>query len=344
MKPIRLAIIGGGVIGRRHAGAIADDPTAELVGVVDPALTGKVLAFDMGIPLYGDVQALFDAVSVDGVIVSTPTEHHCPPTLAALKAGAHVLVEKPIMPTIEQAEQITAFSEEVKRHVMVGHHRRYYAQVHKTREIIQSGVLGQLVAVSGQWTVRKNANYYDPNWRKNWEAGPILTNLIHEVDTLRYVCGEIASISAEISNGVMNFEKEDVAAMVMRFESGALGTFVVSDRATSPWAWEFSTGETPAFPKTGQNCVRFMGTKAALDFPNLALWHHGDGAPDWNHAINPDEIPLELGNAYARQISHFCAVISGDEEPRITARDATKTLRATLAVFDAAKSGNRVML
>ena len=344
MKPIRLAIIGGGVIGRRHSGAIAEDPAAELVGVVDPALTGKVLAFDMGIPLYGDVQALFDAVSVDGVIVSTPTEHHCPPTLAALKAGAHVLVEKPIMPTIEQAEHVTAFSEEVKRHVMVGHHRRYYAQVHKTREIIQSGVLGQLVAVSGQWTVRKNANYYDPNWRKNWEAGPILTNLIHEVDTLRYVCGEIASISAEISNGVMNFEKEDVAAMVMRFESGALGTFVVSDRATSPWAWEFSTGETPAFPKTGQNCVRFMGTKAALDFPNLALWHHGDGAPDWNHAINPDEIPLELGNAYARQISHFCAVISGDEEPRITARDATKTLRATLAVFDAAKSGKRVML
>jgi len=344
MKPVRLAIIGGGVIGRRHAGAIAEDPAAELVGVVDPALTGKVLAFDMGVPLYGAVQALFDSGPVDGVIVSTPTEHHCPPTLAALKAGAHVLVEKPIMPTVEQAEKVVAFSEEVKRHVMVGHHRRYYAQVHKTREIINSGVLGQLVAVSGQWTVRKNANYYDPDWRKNWEAGPILTNLIHEVDTLRYVCGEIASISAEISNDVMNFEKEDVAAMVMRFESGALGTFVVSDRATSPWAWEFSTGETSAFPKTAQNCVRFMGTKAALDFPNLALWHHGDGAPDWNNTISSDEIPLELGNAYARQIEHFCAVISGDEEPCITARDATETLRATLAVFEAASSGKRVML
>ena len=344
MKSVGLAIIGGGVIGRRHACAIAGNLGAELFGIVDPAPTGKALAEDMGVPLYGDIQALFDAGSVDGVIVSTPTEHHCSPTLAALKAGVHVLVEKPIMPTLEQAEQVVAVSEEAKRHVMVGHHRRYYAQVHKAREIIQSGELGQLVAVSGQWTVRKNANYYDPDWRKNWVAGPILTNLIHEIDTLRYVCGEIASISAEISNGVMNFEKEDVAAMVMRFESGALGTFVVSDQATSPWAWEFSTGETPAFPKTGQNSVRFMGTKAALDFPNLALWHHGDGAPDWNHAINPDEIPLELGNAYARQIEHFCAVILGNEKPRITARDATETLRTTLAVFDAAHSGKRVML
>ena len=344
MNPVRLAIVGGGIIGRGHAGAIAEDPVAELVAVADPAPTGKALAEEMDVPLHADVQSMLATETIDGIIVSTPTEHHCEPTLAALQAGVHVLVEKPIMATLEEAGRVVEKSADTGIHVLVGHHRRYYPQVHKAREIVQTGTLGTLVAVTGQWNARKNDDYYDPDWRKKWEAGPVLTNLIHEIDTLRYICGEVESISAEVSSSVMEIEKEDAAAMVMRFQSGALGTFVLSDQTASPWAWEFATGETPGFPRSGQNTVRFMGTKASLDFPNLVLWHHGDDVPDWNHVMKSEEIPLNLGNAYARQITHFCAVISGREEPRITAGDATETLRVTLAVFDAAKAGKRVML
>jgi predicted dehydrogenase len=344
MTAVRLAIIGGGVIGRRHAGVIDQDPTVELVAIADPAETGKALAADMNVPLYAGAEEMFASEKIDGVIVSTPTELHFPPTMAALEAGAHVLVEKPIMPTVEQAEQVVAKSQERDLQVLVGHHRRYYPQVHKAREIVQSGQLGKLIAVSGQWNARKNVNYYDPDWRKKWQAGPILTNLIHEMDSLRYICGDVESISAEVSHEALNFEKEDAAAMVMRFRNGAIGTFVISDQTASPWAWEFATGETSFFPKTGQNAVRFMGTDAALDFPNLVLWHHRSNVPDWNHVIESEDMPHDLTNAYASQIAHFSAVIRGDEEPRITARDGTDTLRATLAVFDAAQAGKRVML
>jgi len=344
MNPVRLAIVGGGVIGRRHAGAIAEDPVAELVAVADPAPTGKALAKEMDVPLHADVQSMLETETIDGVIVSTPTELHLEPTLAALQAGKHVLVEKPIMATLEEAERVVEKSAETGLHVLVGHHRRYYPHVNKAREIVQSGTLGPLVAVTGQWNVRKHDDYYIQDWRKKRQAGPVLTNLIHEIDTLRYICGEVEYIFAEVSNSVMELEKEDVAAMVMRFHSGALATFVVSDQTSSPWAWEFATGETPSFPRSGQNTVRFMGTKAALDFPNLVLWHHGEDAPDWNHAIKREEIPCDLCDAYARQIAHFRAVISGHEEPRITAGDATETLRVTLAVFDAARSGKRVAL
>ena len=344
MTAVRLAIIGGGVIGRRHAGVIAQDPVAELVAVTDPAPTGKALAEEHDVPLYTDANEMFAAEGIDGVIVSTPTEHHFAPAMAALDAGKHLLVEKPIMATLEQAEQVVAKSAQAGLHVLVGHHRRYYPQVHKAREIINSGKLGQLVAVSGQWNVRKNDDYYDADWRKKWQAGPVLTNLIHEMDCLSYICGEVESISAEVTNAVRGFEKEDAAAMVMRFRNGALGTFVVSDQTSSPWAWEFATGETPAFPRSGQNAIRFMGTKAALDFPNLVLWHHGDSVADWNHVIEPHDMSCALTNAFASQIAHFCAVIKGDEEARITARDGTATLRATLAVFDAANTGKRIML
>ena len=344
MSTTKLAIAGGGVIGRRHAGAIANVDSVELAAIADPAASGKELAEDLNVPLYTDLTALLAAENVDGVVVSTPTAHHYQPTVTALDGGCHVLVEKPIMARLEEADHVGEKASLLGLHVLVGHHRRYYGLVHKAREIIQSGELGQLVAVSGQWTVRKADDYYDPDWRKNWEAGPVLTNLIHEMDSLRYICGEVESINAEVSHDVRNWEKEDAAAMVMRFASGALGTFVLSDQATSPWAWEFGTGETVFFPRTGQNSVRFMGTKAALDFPNLTLWHHGATAPDWNHAINPEEIALDLEDAYVRQIAHFAAVTRGEEAPIISAVDATATLRATLAVFDAAKTGMRVML
>ena len=344
MTAVRLAIIGGGVIGRRHAGAIKNDPTTELVAIADPAPTGKALAEDMSVPLYTSAEDMLAGENIDGAIVSTPTELHFPPAMAALDAGVHLLIEKPIMPTVQEAEKVVAKSAQAGLHVLVGHHRRYYPQVHKAREIVQSGQLGKLIAVTGQWNARKNVNYYDEDWRKKWQAGPVLTNLIHEMDSLRYVCGEVESISAEVSHEALQFEKEDAAAMVLRFASGAIGTFIVSDQTASPWAWEFATGETSFFPKSGQNAVRFMGTDAALDFPNLVLWHHRSNVPDWNHVIEREDMPFELTDAYASQIAHFSAVIRGKEEPRITARDATDTLRATLAVFDAANSGKRIML
>ena len=344
MSTVRIAIIGGGVIGRRHAGAIAEAAAAELVAIADPAPSGKALADDLGVPLHPDIETLIAADKPDGVIVSTPTRYHFPPTMSALEAGCHVLVEKPVMATLEEADQVLAAEAESKGRILVGHHRRHYSVLSRAREIVRSGQLGQLVMVSGQWSARKHDSYYDPDWRKAWEAGPVLTNMIHEMDSLRFICGEVESISAEVSHSVRGWEKEDAAAILMRFASGAVGTYVLSDQATSPWAWEFATGETPAFPHSVQNAVRFIGTKAALDFPNLVLWHHGERTPDWNHVIEPQEMPGTLENAYVRQIEHFRDVIRGTVEPLISGADATATLRATLAVFEAAKTGQRVAL
>ena len=119
---------------------------------------------------------------------------------------------------------------------------------------------------------------------------------------------------------------------------------MLSDVTPSPWTWEQATGENPNFPKTSQNVYRFIGSKASLDFPNLVLWRHAGNEPDWLHEISPEVIESEIGDAYAEQIRHFCAVIKGKEEPRINAVDATKTLKATLAVFEASEKGVGIRL
>ncbi|MGI9393387.1 MAG: Gfo/Idh/MocA family protein [Boseongicola sp.] len=342
--PERLALVGAGAIGRRHLNAIGNSKTAELAAIVDPSPHARLLADESGVPHFEDTAQMLKAVAPTGVIVATPTEHHSAPALTALNHSCHVLIEKPIAATLADAQEIIELSNSTNKHVLVGHHRRYYPQVEKAREIVQSGALGKIVAVSGQWCLRKHDEYYEPDWRKKWQAGPVLTNLIHEMDYLRYILGPVDSVQAETSNEIQGFEKEDAAAILLRFASGALGTFVLSDQADSPWAWEFATGETRFYPCSGQNCIRFMGTNGALDFPNLQLWNSTEKTGNWYSPMAVEEFGLELGDAFTRQIDHFTDVIAGRAQPGVTAIDATQTLKATLAVLKAANTGTRVEL
>ena len=343
MKSTTLAIIGCGVIGRRHLKAIAATTGARLVAIVDPMPDVENIASDMGAAFFTSAKDMFRVEEPQGVIVCTPTEHHLQPVLTALEAGAQVLVEKPIAATLAEAHSILHAAEEASRHVLVGHHRRYYSITQKARQLVRDGVLGRLVGVSGQWTTRKADAYFAPAWRQQRSSGPVLINLIHEIDTLRYICGEISSISARVHRGIRDHPKEETAAVLITFQSGALGTFLLSDVTPSPWTWEQATGENPDFPLSGQNVCRFIGSDRALDFPNLTLWHP-NGAADWHHPLRPESLSIELDDAFRAQCRHLCAVIRGEEDPRVTAADATRTLATTLAVFDSEKTGKQVIL
>lgn len=344
MDKTRLALVGAGVIGKRHLAAIRTCPEIELVALCDPFPGAAETASIHDVPLHKDIDDMLRTEAPHGVIVATPTEHHLEPASKALEAGAHVLVEKPITATLQEADRLIQLSASRGRHVLVGHQRRYYDCVHQARTIVQGGQLGKLVGLCGQWTTRKADEYYTPDWRKRQAAGPVLTNLIHEIDCLRYICGEITSVSGTTSNAVQGFEKEDVAALVLEFANGAIGTFFLSDQAISPWTWEFATGENAACPKTGQNATRFMGTQAALEFPNLVLWRHETDQKDWTQPFVSEPLTQSIGDAYHAQMSHFGAVIRGECEPRIDAADAAKSLNATVAIFEASETGRKVVL
>ena len=340
--PERIALIGAGVIGKRHLNAMARVDSVELVAIADPLSSTAEISTEYGVRHYSSADEMLSAVAPSGVIIATPTEHHFEPALAALDAGCHLLVEKPIAATVAEAEEITRVSEARGLCVLVGHHRRYYPHVAKAREMVRGGLLGQLVTVSGQWSVRKPESYYAPDWRRRSPAGPVLTNLIHEIDYLRYVVGEIRSVTGLAGNSVQGFEKEDAAAFALQFENGSFGAFVMSDQADSPWAWEMATGENPAFPRNGQNCITFSGTRGALEFPNLRHWT-SDGEPaSWITPKTVRDISLELGDAFVRQIRHFAEVVAGHANPIISAADATGTLEVTLAVLESARCGSRI--
>lgn len=343
--PVRLAVVGAGPIGRRHLDAIAAEPACQAVAVIDPAPEGAQAAAAHGLPHYPDLEAMLDAVMPDGVIVATPNALHVPLALVCVERGIPTLVEKPIADTLEAALSLAEASEAAGVPLLVGHHRRHNPVVQKARDVVRSGALGSLVAVSAVWLARKPDDYFEVAWRREAGGGPVLINLIHDIDNLRFIVGEIAAVQSMTSNARRGFAVEDTAALLLRFRDGPLATVMLSDGASSPWAWELTAGERTSydFPHTGQDCYLLAGTEASLGVPSLRLWRP-DGPPHWQSPLRQECLAVQAADPIDAQIAHFAAVIRGRAEPLITARDAARTLEATLAVTQSAATGREVPL
>ncbi|MEM6667257.1 MAG: Gfo/Idh/MocA family oxidoreductase [Pseudomonadota bacterium] len=343
-KPVRIAVIGAGLIGARHMAYVANCPDAALVAVADPDPAAATLAARNSCPHWSDPAAMLVAGGIDGAIVATPTVTHEDVGRSCIEAGIHAIIEKPICHTLAAAERLNQAAEAAGIALLTGHHRRYNPCVAQAQALIAEGHLGQMIGVNVMFAIAKPAAYFSPDWRRAPGAGPILTNLIHDIDLLRTILGEIVQVSALTSSAQRGFATEDSAVISLRFASGAIGSIFVTDTAPSPWTWEQGTGEShPQFPRNTENAYRFFGTEGALEFPQLKLWRQ-DGGPDWTKEITPKNIDVPEVDVYAAQVAHFARVIRGTEAPIISGREGQRSLAATLAIFQAAETGRTIDL
>ena len=346
MQVTDIAIVGLGAIGRMHADVLARrEGPARLSAVVEPAEQAKAYAERLGVAWFPDVGTMLARVRPDGAIIATPNLTHLPLAREFMALGVPVLVEKPIAGTIEDAEALTAFSASTGVPVLVGHHRRHNPIIRTARKIVTGGELGRIATVSVTAAFLKPPAYFDVAWRREPGGGPILINLIHEIDLIRHLYGEIETVQAIGSNAIRGFAVEDTAAAVLRLASGALVTVALSDAAAAPWSWDLSSGELPSYPpqpaRAAAHCI--AGTEGSLTLPHLEFWRY-KGARGWHEPISMDLAVHEDASPYQRQLDHFARVIRAEEKPVIDAADATRTLRATLAVQEAARSGRTVTL
>jgi predicted dehydrogenase len=335
----RLAVIGAGSIGRQHARLAAADPDCELAAIVDPTPDAKALAAELGASWYPDHEAMLAGQVPDGAIVAVPNAAHTEVGIACAAAGVHLLVEKPVADTVPAGLALVEAAETAGVWMLVGHHRRFDPAVEAARAIVRSGDLGRLVLVTVVWAAHKPDDYWRVPWRAAAGGGPVLINLIHDVDCLRHICGEIVEVEAITSRSVRSFDVEDSAVILLRFGSGALGSVAISDATVSPWNWEAGTNDNPAVAWSGQNSYRFIGTTGSLEFPNLVVWR-GEGAArgDWGLPLTATPVGVGPRAAHQVQLRHFCAVIRGEARPRIDGRDGLATLAVTTAVHESAAS------
>jgi len=343
MSKSQIALFGAGTIGRTHIDRIARSENLHLAGIADPTDAGQVLAQRLGVPWFADHISLLDATKPHGAVVSTPNSLHIAQALDCLERGVPALVEKPVADTVAEAQVLVDAQVRTGVPILVGHHRRYNPIIRRAREMVQAGALGQLVAAHVMALFLKPAPYFDANWRRHKGGGPILINLIHEIDMLRFLCGEIVSVQAIGSNAVRGFEVEDTAAAVLRFDNGAVGTVLLSDTATSAWHWDLSAGEQDQYPQQATQSHYLSGTHGSLSLPDLAYWSY-KGARSWHAEISKEQTPVHKVDPYAAQLQHFAAVIAGTETPLCSALDGLLTLQATLAVSVAADTGRSVKL
>jgi predicted dehydrogenase len=339
---LRLVVIGAGLIGREHCALISDHPGAALVGLADVTPEGRQYAASIGAPYFSDYQQMLEEVKPDGAIVAVPNRLHVAAGLACLSRGIPCLIEKPIADTVEAAMNLVKASEAANVPILVGHHRRHSPDIREARRIIEAGALGKLVAVNGMWLADKPDDYFQAEWRREPGGGPLLINLIHEFDCLRFIVGEIASVRAFTSNAVRGFDVEDTASIALRFENGALGSFLMSDAVAAPYTWEVTSGQALYFPHQPGDCYFFAGREGSLAVPSMNLWRHDGAGKNWQDPLVRQHMPLDGTRTYRNQIDHFLAVIAGEVKPLVSAHDGMMTLAATLAVDTAAREDRTV--
>jgi predicted dehydrogenase len=345
MSKTRIAVAGAGYIGQAHMGAAQASNTVTLSAIVDPSPAAAATAKKAGVPLYGSLAELFAKDKPDGVVLATPNQLHVQHALQCIEAGLPQLLEKPIAPTRAEGERLVEAVEETGAKILIGHHRAHSPIMAKAKQVVDSGVLGRMVAVIGSATFLKPDHYYvDAPWRKELGAGPILLNMIHEVHNLRMLCGDIVAVQAIASHAVRGFPVEDTVAINLRFANGALGTFLLSDTAACPKSWEQTSQENKAYPSyDDEDCYTITGTNGCLSIPTMRIKTYPRPEDrSWWKPFEVGIVGMVRDDPIRHQMEHFGAVVRGEAVPIVSALDGLKNLRITEAIVEAARTGSVV--
>jgi predicted dehydrogenase len=333
-------------MGRKHAELIDTADSCTLAGICDIDRARRVVADDFGVPFYQNTNELLENADLDGAVIAVPSSEHASVVEVCARKSVHLLIEKPIAGTMDEAARIVDAADRCGVEMLVGHHRRHNPLVLKAKSLIQEGSIGRLVGVSVLWALYKPEDYFQVDWRcRRPGGGPLMINLIHEIDSLRFLCGDIRQVYSQCSSAARQLEVEDTLSITLTFGNGALGSIWASDSVPAPWSYEATTGENPYYFHADENCYVFFGSLGSLTFPRMQLWRYaGTENMGWQFPLEKTDQQVEKSDPLRRQLDHFCRVVAGAEKPVVDVRDGARSLAAALAVLDSMRRNAPVWL
>lgn len=329
LRTIRIAVIGAGLIGERHARLVARHASVELAAIIDPDPRKIDLATELNCVHLNSLNDINSSIC-DAVIIATPNSDHLSSGLFCLELGLPCLIEKPIADTVENAEKLASSFDERNIPLLIGHHRRYHNFAARTKDIIENHELGDPVLASIIWAVRKPDSYFEQGaWRTKSDGGPLLINFIHEADLLLYIFGKVTGVQATISNTQRKQSVEDTAAIILTFETGVIATIVLSDAALTPWSFEGASGENPNIAESGLSSWRIGCTQGSFEFPSMNVWTDSEnGIGDWSRKLKLETQKVDPVEPLYEQLSHFVDLVRGvTTEPICGGHDGAEALR-----------------
>ena len=335
----RVAVVGtGAIVSGSHLPALrAHTDRVELVAAVDVD-QGRLDAFrelaGEQVAGFTSVDAMLDAVHPDLVLIGTPPSLHRDQTVAALKAGAWVLCEKPLTLSLAEYDEIAAAEEASGAYAAVVFQHRYGSGAVHARELITSGELGAPLVAHCQTTWHRDAAYYAVPWRGKWASeggGPTMGHGIHQYDLMLHLLGEWQEISAMAARLVHDTESEDVSTALVRFRSGALATVVNS---------VLSPDEVSR--------IRIDCADATVELTHL----YGHSNDSWAYTPAPHVASeratawrtpaTDVPSSHTAQLGALLDAFDTDTRPPGSGDDARATLEFAAALYKAAFTGRSV--
>ena len=223
---VSIGVIGCGAVARFHAVSILAADNASLAGFADVrAESAEAFAKEYGGKSYSSVEEMLASSDVDAVCICTPSGFHVNSALAALEAGKHILVEKPLAVTVEDCDRVISLAKEKGLTAGVISQFRFTETVQFVRNLVKEGKLGKIVTVELLMKYNRSQEYYDSSsWRGTWalDGGSMMNQGIHGVDSLLYLLGPAKSVAGHMGTMNHNIEAEDTSVATVQMECGAL--------------------------------------------------------------------------------------------------------------------------
>ena len=319
---VRIGLIGaGGIAGAHVAGYLRNPETVTFAAVADPVReAAESRAGDSGAAIFSDYATMLAEADIDAVDICLPHHLHKDAIVAAARAGKHILCEKPLCLTPEEAAEVDAAVAEAGVTLMCAHNQLFLPAVAKAKELIDAGALGRVYEVR---TTDSFFNDFDPSnmgWRAHASTsggGELIDTGYHPTYLLLHLAGgSPVEVTAMLATHRLSFmEGEDSAQVLVRFDNGVIGSLVTS------WAYQ---------PADGTEKFSVVGELGSLTSDGTALTFRGRGDDE------PTVYELEPVHEFGEEIAHFARSILNGTRPLHTQKEGIEVLGIILAAYESA--------
>jgi predicted dehydrogenase len=337
METLTVGIIGFGRIGSEHAIWLSQCAAARPVAIADGTPARRAKAAERGLEIFETPEQLLQDAKIDAVLVATPTAMHCQHALAALSAGKHVMIEKPMALDLAESKKIAAEAHRQNRIVSVFHNRRWDTDYLTVKSAIASGFFGQVINVEsrlGQWAscVGPAAKEYRPGWRNEaaFGGGALYDWGSHFIDQLWRLLhpAKPTHVFAQLRGNVWSKDTDDFARVCINFDNGAVGLVEINTTTTHPlprWHIDGKLGSAES--------------PHSLQF-DLNTWSQLKFSPA-QHPTTNQLIPISTEKLNEIQIwDRFAGAIAGKGEPAVP----VTTVLPTMVLLDAARQSSQTQM
>jgi len=339
---LKFCIVGCGRIAKRHSELLGEGVIkgATLIGVCDLVVEkAERIGRQFNVPHFADMHAMMAELKPDIVVILTESGNHARHTLELAPYGAHIVVEKPMALTLDDADAMISACDKAGVKLFVVKQNRFNVPVVKLREALDEGRFGKLVmgTVRVRWC--RPQSYYDQDsWRGTWALdGGILTNQAsHHVDLLEWMMGDVVKVSAMSATRLVDMEAEDTAAVILTFANGALGVIE-------------ATGGTR--PKDLEGSISILGEGGSVVIGGFAVnrletWQFAEEQPEdesvvQNYSVNP---PNVYGFGHQAYYEHVVDVINNGGPQLVDGIQGRRSLELISAIYESIETGRAVNL